>query len=133
MLRMSRIDWKEEVEKRKEHLLEDTKGLLKIRSVLDETNGKQGAPFGPEIEQALSYMLQLGEKSAMTVKNVDGYAGHIEIGSGDELVGILCHVDVVPAGEGWTMDLLALILRTERFLPGVQLMIKDQRWLLFMR
>ena len=26
------------------------------------------------------------------------------MGSGEELIGILCHVDVVPAGEGWTVD-----------------------------
>lgn len=28
-------------------------------------------------------------------------AGHIEMGQGEELVGILCHVDVVPAGSDW--------------------------------
>ncbi|MBY6035128.1 dipeptidase PepV [Fictibacillus nanhaiensis] len=101
---MTIIHWKEEIEKRKEQLLEDTKGLLTIPSLLDESNGKEGAPFGPEIEKALSYMLTLGEKSGMTIKNVDGYAGHLEMGSGEELIGILCHVDVVPPGEGWSFD-----------------------------
>uniref|UniRef100_UPI00201C1A19 M20/M25/M40 family metallo-hydrolase n=1 Tax=Lysinibacillus fusiformis TaxID=28031 RepID=UPI00201C1A19 len=32
------------------------------------------------------------------------YAGHIEMGSGEELLGILFHVDVVPIGDeaDWT-------------------------------
>ena len=37
-------------------------------------------------------------------KNVDNLAGHLEFGEGEELVGILCHVDVVPEGDGWTYD-----------------------------
>ncbi len=35
-------------------------------------------------------------------KNLDGYAGHAELGEGDETVGILVHLDVVPEGDGWT-------------------------------
>ncbi|MFD1358558.1 dipeptidase PepV [Fictibacillus halophilus] len=101
---MSNINWTEEVERRKEQLLEDTKGLLRIPSILDETKGTKDAPFGPEIHQALTYLLDLGKVIGMSAKDVDGYAGHLEMGSGEELVGILCHVDVVPAGEGWTVD-----------------------------
>ncbi|MQR95219.1 dipeptidase PepV [Fictibacillus phosphorivorans] len=101
---MNQINWKEQVELRKKELLDDTKGLLRIPSLLDEGNGRKGAPFGPEIEKALTYMLDLGKDSGMTVKNVDGYAGHIEIGNGDDIVGVLCHVDVVPPGDGWSFD-----------------------------
>ena len=36
------------------------------------------------------------------VRNLDNYAGHIEFGQGEEIVGILAHVDVVPEGDGWT-------------------------------
>ncbi|WP_144698516.1 dipeptidase PepV [Fictibacillus phosphorivorans] len=101
---MDQINWKEQVEKRKKQLMEDTKGLLRIPSLLDEENAKAGAPFGHEIEKALTYMLDLGKDSGMTVKNVDGYAGHIEIGNGEDIVGVLCHVDVVPPGDGWSVD-----------------------------
>jgi succinyl-diaminopimelate desuccinylase len=101
---MSNINWTEEVSKRKNELLEDAKGLFQIPSILNETERKEGAPFGSEIEKALLYMLNLGKESSMEVKNLDGYAGHLEIGNGDELLGILCHVDVVPAGEGWSVE-----------------------------
>ncbi|MCT8137273.1 dipeptidase PepV [Anaerobacillus sp. CMMVII] len=98
------INWKEEVELRKENLLKDTCGLLKIKSVLDEKGATANAPFGEEINKALLFMLQKGEETGFDTKNVDGYAGHIEFGAGEELVGILGHIDVVPEGDGWSND-----------------------------
>jgi succinyl-diaminopimelate desuccinylase len=96
------IDWQQEMVKQKDELLARTKELLAIESVLDESTAKEGAPFGKKVAQALQYMLDLGEDAGMKTKNVEGYAGHLEIGEGDELIGILAHLDVVPAGEGWT-------------------------------
>lgn len=65
---MTNINWTEEVAKRKNELLEDTKGLLQIPSILNEAERKEGAPFGSEIERALLYMLKLGKESSMEVK-----------------------------------------------------------------
>lgn len=96
------MNWYKEVEQRKEKLIEDTVSLLQIKSVFDETTVTKEQPLGSGIADALQYMLELGEKDGFTVKNVDGYAGHIEYGEGEELIGILCHLDVVPEGDGWT-------------------------------
>lgn len=76
--------------------------LVRIKSV--EEKSELNMPFGLGPYKALSYVLDLGEKLGFVVKNIDNYAGHIEYGSGDDIVGILAHVDVVPEGEGWTMD-----------------------------
>jgi succinyl-diaminopimelate desuccinylase len=46
--------------------------------------------------------LELAERLGFQVKNVDGYAGHAEFGEGEETMGILGHLDVVPEGSGWT-------------------------------
>ncbi|RBW71415.1 dipeptidase PepV [Bacillus taeanensis] len=99
---MTDVNWKEEVEKIKEELIADTKAFLQIRSVLDEASISSGAPFGKGISEALTTLLEKGEKDGFQSKNVDGYAGHLEMGNGEELIGILCHIDVVPEGEGWT-------------------------------
>lgn len=41
------INWKEEIQKRREALLTDLQALLKIESVRDETQATGAAPFGP--------------------------------------------------------------------------------------
>lgn len=61
-----------------------------------------GAPFGADIKAALDHALALAAGLGFAVKDLDGYAGYAEFGEGEELVGILCHLDVVPAGVGWT-------------------------------
>jgi succinyl-diaminopimelate desuccinylase len=93
-----------EVEKRKEALIKDTQELLHIKSLLDEKNTFPDAPLGKGVKAALDFMLTLGEKDGFTAKNVGNLAGHLEFGKGEELLGILCHVDVVPEGDGWTSD-----------------------------
>lgn len=99
---MYEIQWFDEVMKRKEQLLHQCKQLLSIPSILDEKTAQKNAPFGLKIAEALHYMLDLAKHDGFTTKNLNGYAGHIEMGHGKELIGILSHVDVVPTGEGWT-------------------------------
>ncbi|MEH7275563.1 dipeptidase PepV, partial [Neobacillus vireti] len=68
-------------------------------------------PLGKGVKEALDFMLTLGEKDGFTPKNVGNVAGHLEFGEGDELLGILCHVDVVPEGDGWSSDPFAAEIR----------------------
>ncbi|EIT3882566.1 Sapep family Mn(2+)-dependent dipeptidase, partial [Listeria monocytogenes] len=82
--------------------LEDLKGLLRIPSVRDDSKKTEDAPFGPDVKRALDYMMELGKKDGFTAKEVGNVAGHLEYGQGEELVGVLGHVDVVPVGDGWT-------------------------------
>ncbi|WP_047981872.1 dipeptidase PepV [Ornithinibacillus contaminans] len=101
---MTTINWMEEVQKRKEDFIKDLQGILQIKSVLDEENATPEAPLGQGVKDALQYMLDLGEKDGFSSKNVGNLAGHLEMGQGEELVGILGHVDVVPEGDGWSVD-----------------------------
>lgn len=101
---MVEVKWFAEVMKRKDQLINDTQKLLKIRSVLDEEHQTPEAPLGSGVKEALDFMLQMGERDGFRSKNVGNLAGHIEFGEGEELVGILCHVDVVPEGDGWSSD-----------------------------
>ncbi|MGD8192437.1 dipeptidase PepV [Brevibacillus ginsengisoli] len=96
------VNWMAEVEKRKADLIATTQEFLRIKSVLDEASAGPNAPFGQGIADALNFILKQCEEAGMVTKNVDGYAGHAEFGAGEELVGILSHVDVVPEGDGWT-------------------------------
>ncbi|MBW3700928.1 dipeptidase PepV [Bacillus aerophilus] len=96
------MNWEAEVIRKKDSLIQDTQSFLQIESVLDEEGGTAGKPFGEKVDEALQYMLKKGQDEGFKVKNVDGYAGHIEYGEGEDIVGVLCHVDVVPAGDDWT-------------------------------
>lgn len=97
-----KIDWEQEMEKFRGELLQRTKEFLAIESVLDESSAGPGAPFGKGVAEALEYLLDLARKDGFETKNLDGYAGHVEYGEGEELIGVLGHVDVVPPGDGWT-------------------------------
>ncbi|HKL61252.1 MAG TPA: dipeptidase PepV [Acholeplasma sp.] len=97
------IDFKNEVEKRKDQILSELTELLKINSELTSFDEKRvEAPFGEGIDEALTYMLNLGKKDGFSTLNADRYAGHIEYGTQDEYVGMIGHLDVVPAGSGWS-------------------------------
>ncbi|KAF0994090.1 dipeptidase PepV [Geobacillus sp. TFV-3] len=108
------IDWMKEAKKRKDDLIRDVQALVRIPSVRDDEQAQPGAPFGPKVAQALEHMLHRGREEGFRVKNVDGFAGHIEMGHGEKLVGVLGHIDVVPPGDGWTMDPFAADVRNGR-------------------
>lgn len=81
-------------------IIESLQGIIKIKSV--EEAPKPGMPFGEGPYKALVYALDLSEKMGFKTKNLDGYAGYAEFGEGEETVGVLVHLDVVPEGKGWT-------------------------------
>ncbi|MFN2747589.1 dipeptidase PepV [Bacillus sp. z60-18] len=108
------MNWEQEVSKRKNEIVRDIQNFLKINSVLDEATASPEKPFGEGIHQCLTTLLEKGEENGFTVKNLDGYAGHIEWGEGDDIIGVLCHIDVVPPGDGWTSDPFAADIRDGR-------------------
>ena len=96
------IDFKKEVLNHKEDLLKDLFELLSVRSILG-TDITEETPFGSGPREALDLILSFGERDGYKTKLVENKAGHIEVGQGDELFGILGHVDVVPVVEAdWT-------------------------------
>ncbi|MEB7454158.1 dipeptidase PepV [Lysinibacillus sp. RSDA_15] len=98
------MDWLQAAKERQDELVQELQELVQINSVLDEDTKTTEVPFGNGPLQALEWLLAKGQKEGLLTKNVDNYAGHIEMGTGEELLGILCHVDVVPVGDeaDWT-------------------------------
>lgn len=99
--KMKMVNFYEEVQKYKDQLIKETQELLRIPSVLTEYDANSEYPFGKDIHDAFLYLLELGKRDGFAITNIDNHAGHLEIGEGDEILGILCHLDVVPAGDGW--------------------------------
>ncbi len=95
----------------REDMIRDLQGLIAIPGVAGDPQGDM--PFGEDVHRAFEYMLDLGEEAGFETLNVDNYGGHIEFGGyltdeegnpagrTEQAMGILTHVDVVPAGTDW--------------------------------
>lgn len=62
-------------------------------------NSNDELPFGSENKKCLNEMLRIAENDGFKVKNLDNYCGYIEIGKGDKIIGVVAHLDVVPANN----------------------------------
>lgn len=101
------------IDEHKEELIETTRVLMSYNSVEEPAYNQM--PFGKTIGECLEKTLEICASMGFTTKNVDYYAGHAEYGEGDELVGLLVHLDIVPAGDGWTVDPFAGIIEDGKF------------------
>lgn len=73
--------------------------LVRRRSV--EADPLPGKPFGEEVDACFAEALTLCHELGFETTDMDRYIGWCEIGTGDEMVAVLGHLDVVPEGEGW--------------------------------
>ena len=75
---------------------------INIPSVKDEP--APGAPFGAEVRRMLDVAVADARAMGFAVREFDGYACDITLGEAEEKVAVLGHLDVVPAGDGWSVD-----------------------------
>ena len=89
-------------EANKEQMLQDIAELVAINSV--EAQPAEGAPFGQGPRAALDKALELAGRMGLATHNCEGYIGYAELPGADpdKYLATICHVDVVPAGEGWS-------------------------------
>lgn len=90
-------DIKNKVQEYTPELLQNLRELVSFPSVYSE----DAKPFGQANIDCLNHALELGRELGFKAVNVDNYAGYIEIGEGDEVVGIVGHLDVVPVSDTW--------------------------------
>ena len=96
-----------------EQLLADLQASIQIPSVYGE-KAAEDAPYGREIRRALDHALQVAERLGFETKDVFGHACYAEYGEGEETLGVLSHLDVVPAGQGWDYDSFGAVLLDDR-------------------
>ena len=89
--------------------LADAERLISIDSSLDAEHAAPGAPFGPGPRAALDEALAIAQRMGLEPHDGDGYAGFADLpGESGQQIGVIGHVDVVPAGEGWDFDPFSL-------------------------
>ncbi len=96
------MNFDQKIDSFKEEIIKSTQGIVKIKSVEDKTHHEY--PFGEGVHKALLFTLDLANSLGFKTKNIDNHVGYAEYGEGDEMLGILVHLDVVPEGDGWSYD-----------------------------
>ena len=96
--------WSERIEAyletHKEEMVEDIFRLCRINS--ERMTAGEGEPFGHGVALALQTAQDLAESYGFYTKNYDNYALAVDLNDKEPQLDILTHLDVVPAGEGWS-------------------------------
>ena len=85
-------------------IVRDIARLVSIPSV--EGPAAPDAPFGIESKRALDCALQIAKELGLDTVNCENKIGYASVGEdrGQGYLATITHVDVVPAGDGWTED-----------------------------
>ena len=90
------MNYKKLLEPYKNQMLDALRRFVQIPSVYDEKTITKTTPFGKDVDNALAFVADLGERFGFDVDRCDGYATELSIGEGDKVIGIYAHADVVP-------------------------------------
>ena len=90
------------VEALRDDMIETLRKWIRIPS--EKLPPEPGAPFGKPLREMLTVALSDAGRLGLAVRDFDGYIGDAGMGEGGEIMGILAHLDVVPAGDGWKTD-----------------------------
>ena len=90
------------IEEHKEEMIAALQKALRFRTL--EAAAEEGAPFGRPVKECLEAVLGTAGDLGLETADLDGYCGIIDAGKGEEMLGILAHLDVVPEGTGWDHD-----------------------------
>lgn len=92
----------ERIDRYRDEMVAALREQLAIESVAGGPDGDM--PFGAGVHKAMLAMLELGRREGFTPYNADNWGGHLEFPGSDAgagVLGILAHLDVVPAGNDW--------------------------------
>ncbi len=98
------------IDNNREAILNDLAVLVSHNSV----NSDDMLPFGKENRAVLNDALAIFDKIGLKTKDLDGYCGYGEVGEGDKVIGILAHLDIVPAGDGWDTDPFKMTIKDDK-------------------
>ncbi len=99
------------------NIVRDIGRLVAVDSVLDPSTANEGMPFGKGPAKALELGLEIAKELGLDTCNCENYIGYASIGDNKDYLATVTHLDVVPAGEGWTGDPFTLRER-EGYLIG---------------
>ena len=102
------MEYEKYLEKNRDAMIASLQKVIRINSEeKDPVTDSDGRiyPFGAGVQEALEATLEIGRQLGFEVRNVDNYGGHIDLpGKNGKIMAIIGHLDVVPAGSGWSHE-----------------------------
>lgn len=92
----------EQIENQNPQMLEGIKRIVSIPS--EQSAALEQAPYGKEVRRALDETMALAKEMGFETEIVADQIGIVKLGQGEDYIGILGHLDVVPAIGDWTSD-----------------------------
>lgn len=96
-----KYDFKELMKNYETEAIKTLQSFVQIDSVYRGDTVAKNMPFGEGVYKALTFIGKVAEKDGFSVDYCDGYATEISCGSGDKLIAIYAHADVVPVSGVW--------------------------------
>lgn len=101
---------KEEIYNHEQEIISHLSKLISYPSIYQ----KDDTPFGIQNKKCLEEALKIADSYGLKTVNLDDYCGYVEIGEGSEIIGVLAHLDVVPAGNGWNTEPFQLTIKDNK-------------------
>ena len=89
------------IDSHRQEMIDDICKLCRINS--EKMPYTEGKPYGDGAFDALHAALAMMEDYGFSITNYDNYVGTADLNDKERQLDILAHLDVVPAGEGWTV------------------------------
>ena len=103
------------IEDGKQELTQTLRRWIAVPSI--KAAAAEGAPFGENVRRALETALDDAKAMGFQVRSIDNYAGDVRMGpEGIDPLGILVHLDVVPVGDGWTVNPFEGVVEGDRMI-----------------
>lgn len=101
-----------------EDVVKDIDRLVRINSVEDLSSAAPGQPWGKGPHDALVEACKIASELGLDAHDCDGYIGYADLaGESEKQLAMIAHTDIVPVGEGWDFDPLA-VTRKDGYLVG---------------
>lgn len=107
------IDFRNVIEENKAQFYQDLDQVMQVKSV--KGTPEPQAPFGKGPKKALETVMALAEKYGFETAIINDAVGYAQWGDEKEHIGVVGHLDVVPAGEGWSFPPFKLSQKAQRF------------------
>lgn len=88
-------------------ILTDLAEIVAIPSVYHDP--EPDAPYGSDCRRALEWFVAKARAYGLKAENIDNRCAYAEYGEGKTCIGMLAHLDVVPAGNGWATDPFTMV------------------------